>query len=294
MTMLGRKTVIVASSIVVLLAACIVIWHAPIKRELFMSGIVDRVQFSYLALRQGPSLDQLIALMDLPKNASFDDKVDRVREFIFTHSGDGADKDIYGPNGGPMLMIKKMIAHATGKLSKPPALECSWRSGLMSSVLERLGYETRVVNVFTTHGLTRERPQNSHTFLDVKDPKTRKWHTQDPLFDLYWKSKTTGKRAALINYGEDINAILPCGSNSCGWDIRGYDELKKTIVPLLDIFTFFNATTNRRYSVYTSRADLNAVHGNTGRWGKFCDVYFYSCRSGFFSEQDLISKAHDM
>jgi hypothetical protein len=135
-------------SILVLLSASAVLWRAPIKRMLFSSGVVDRVQFKYFTLRQGRSLDQLISLMDLPEHASFDDRVDRVREFVVTHSRDGADKDIYGPNGGPMLMIDKMLAYATGKSRKPPSLECSWRSGLMSSILERLGYEMRVVNAF--------------------------------------------------------------------------------------------------------------------------------------------------
>ena len=254
---------------------------------------MDRVQFSYLALREGPSLDRLIALMKLPQNASFDRRVDRVREFIVAHSGDGADKAIYyGPDAGPMLMIKKMIAYAKGDLAKPPALECSWRAGLMSSVLERLGYETRVVNAFTTHGLTRKHPQNSHTFLDAKNAQTGKWETQDPLYNLYWKSKKTGKRVAVVNYGDDVADLVPCGPKSCGWEIRGPDTLTKNVAPLFDIFTLFNATTNRRYSVYTSRANLNAVHGNAGRWGKFCDVYFYSCRSGFFSDKAFTSKRH--
>jgi hypothetical protein len=257
---------------------------------LFLSGVVDRVQFKYFALRQGPSLDRLISLMDLPEHASFDDRVDRVREFVITHSGDGADKDIYGPSGGPMLMIDKMLAYATGKSPKPPSLECSWRSGLMSSILERLGYETRVVNAFTTHGLTREHPQNSHTFLDVRNPKTGKWQTQDPLYNLYWKSKTTEERVALLNYGNNIGALLPCRHKSCGLNLGGNNL--KTLFPLFDIFTLFNATTNRRYSVYTSRADLSATHGNGGRWGKFCEVYFYSCRSGFFSDSKFAVDIH--
>lgn len=277
----SRRYAVFGFIIVVVFAASVGFWRSEIKHKLFMWGIVDRVQFSVRAFRIAPYADEIISLADIPEHADFHTKIDSVRLFILGNSIRGADKEIYGPNGGQVLLAKMLIAHAEDKSQKLPRVECSYRSGLMAAVLERMGYETRIVNVFNTTDLSPKVPQSSHTFLDVKNPSSGVWESQDPDYDLYWKSINTGSRIAVSDFGEDIDQIEPCRPNACGWDIIA-KGVPRNLIRYFQIFSLFDETKNRRYSLYTSRADLTAIHGNSGRHGKFCDVYFYSCRSGFF------------
>jgi len=46
-------------------------------------------------------------------------------------------------------------------------MECSTRTSLMSEILQKLGYDTRVVAVFDTNETL-----TSHSFLEVMDPET--------------------------------------------------------------------------------------------------------------------------
>jgi hypothetical protein len=67
------------------------------------------------------------------------------------------------------------------------------------SGFRKLGYETRIIALFDTDG----EGLRSHTFLDVKNPGTGKWETQDPEFDLYWMSKSSGVRVSLADAAEN-------------------------------------------------------------------------------------------
>jgi hypothetical protein len=75
------------------------------------------------------------------------------------------------------------------------------RSNLMSAVLEKLGYETRIIALFDTD----DEGLRSHTFLEVRNPETGRWETQDPDFDLYWISKSSGLRVSLAEAAEDLS-----------------------------------------------------------------------------------------
>lgn len=73
-----------------------------------------------------------------------------------------------------------------------------------------MGYETRTIALFRTKGR-----HASHTFLDVLNPKTERWETQDPDYDLYWTSLSSKARLSLAEAAQDLED-LPCGRSSCG------------------------------------------------------------------------------
>ena len=66
-------------------------------------------------------------------------------------------------------------------------MECSVRSNIMARLLEAMGYETRIVAIFNTKSA---RNLNSHSFLEVLNPETGQWETQDADYDIYWQRKT--------------------------------------------------------------------------------------------------------
>ena len=58
-------------------------------------------------------------------------------------------------------------------------MECSSRTILMGLILRALGYETRVVAIFDSRTNLK-----SHSFLEVINPATGRWETQDADFDI--------------------------------------------------------------------------------------------------------------
>jgi hypothetical protein len=81
----------------------------------------------------------------------------------------------------------------------------------MRAVLTALGYRTRDVAIFDSHSNLK-----SHSFLEVLNPKTGHWETQDANFDIYWRDKQTGERISLAQRAEGLDAIEPCGRDVCG------------------------------------------------------------------------------
>jgi hypothetical protein len=279
-----RKKIILFTSLIAAVVFAVAAWPAA-KRELFSLGVVDRVQFAIRTLRLTPYLDELVGLAKVPKNATFDEKVDHIRRFIERNTGYVQDKKLYAANDGYLRVAQMAIAHAKDQSQPLAGIDCSWRSELLMNVLIRMGFEARLVSAFDAD-LPPGVGQQSHTFLDVKNPATRKWQSQDPEFHIYWKSITTGQRVSILEQAERLDQIMPCNRETCGWDALGVKHLKD----LFDIFTVFNITKNKRYSVYSSRANLSTLHENGGRAGDFCDVYFYNCRSGFFSTKEYLEK----
>ena len=92
-------------------------------------------------------------------------------------------------------------------------MECSTRSNLMARLLEALGYKTRIVAIFNSRTNLK-----SHSFLEVMNPETKRWETQDPDYDIYWRSKESKDRLSLADSAEAVQDIEPCGRDSCGWE----------------------------------------------------------------------------
>ena len=93
---------------------------------------------------------------------------------------------------------------------------CGARAWLMHDLLEQMGYDAMVVHIFDA-----ETPM-SHTFVQVLNPKTGKWETQDPDLNMYWIEVKTGARIAVTDYAPDnLDAAKPCSILGCGWEVVG-------------------------------------------------------------------------
>jgi hypothetical protein len=234
-------------------------------------------------------VQQIVALLDLADDLTFHQRVDRVRTFVNDNSVHKIDKAFWANHGNAAAFAAGVIAHAQGKTSEPVHMECSTRSNLMGLILRALGYETRVVAIFDSHANLK-----SHSFLEVMNPETGKWETQDADFDIYWRRKASGERISLAEAAEVIDGIEPCGRDGCGWDQesregKNAEELK----PYLDIVSITEKQKAVRYALYTSRADLERIYSKGGEQGRFCEVEAKRCRQGFFDIRSYRASAAD-
>jgi hypothetical protein len=216
------------------------------------------------------NLETIQGLLALPDQSQPDAQFDRVRRFIHRNSRHGGGAEFRRVWGDKNLVAERMIAYATGRSSEPVELLCGARSNMMSAVLHKLGYETRIIALFDTDddGL------RSHTFLEVKNPETGRWETQDPDFDLYWVSKNLGSRISLADAAENLSDLKPCHEpGACGWKLD--DDEGKSASKLRDYLDIISI--NKKLCRATTRAKLDRVFTRNGKHGRFNDLIPNRC-----------------
>ena len=223
-------------------------------------------------------LQEIISMLSLPTSPHFHQRLDMVCTFINDHSKHKVDGAFLANRGNPVLYAAGLIAHAQNPSIEPVHMECSTRSNVMARTLEAMGYETRIVAIFNTKSNL-----NSHSFLEVLNPDTGRWETQDADYDIYWRSKESRGRISLADAAEDIEDFEPCGRESCGWDHVSREGIKaKKLREFLDIISITDKQRGIRYALYTSRADLNRLYSKARKQGTFCQVEAKRCKQGFY------------
>jgi hypothetical protein len=222
-------------------------------------------------------VEEIIGLAAIPPKADFHQTIDRVRTFINDHSQTKIDAAFRAMIGDSVAFADGIIAHARDPSVERVHMECSTRTNLMGRVLRRMGYETRTIALFKTKGR-----YSSHTFLDVLNPETRRWETQDPDYDLYWTSLSSKTRVSLAEAAEKLEDLQPCGRRTCGWDLVSRDgNAAKSLIDKLDILSVTSKERDVRYSVYTARANVKQSFAIGGKTGTYCEVMAKRCRDGF-------------
>jgi hypothetical protein len=148
----------------------------------------------------------------------------------------------------------------------------------MARILRALGYETRIIAIFNSRTNLK-----SHSFLEVLNPETGLWETQDPDYDIYWQSKNSAQRISLADTAEAIGEIEPCGRERCGWNHVSREGIRaEKLIDYLDIVSITAKQKTIRYTLYTSRADLSTTYSKGPKRGAFCQVEAKRCKNGFF------------
>jgi hypothetical protein len=148
----------------------------------------------------------------------------------------------------------------------------------VARILGALGYETRIIAIFNSRTNLK-----SHSFLEVMNPETGRWETQDPDYDIYWQSKNSAERISLADAAEGIVEIEPCGRESCGWHHMSREGIRaEVLLNYLDIISITSKQKAIRYALYTSRADLNQTYSKGRKRGVFCEVEAKRCKQGFY------------
>jgi hypothetical protein len=260
--------------------------HVWDRRKLVLAGIGVVVAIG-LAARAGANWSgewrfqaaaaEIIGLLELPPDADFHTRSDAVRAFINDHSSHNIDAEFYADWPHPYLMAEKVIAHARGARAAPPHMECSTRTTLMSAILRQMGFATRRIDIYDAGTL------RSHTFLEVMNPDTGAWETQDPDYDIYWRRAGSPERVSISEAAGDLDNIVPCGRTSCRWSISSREGTRaEALRDYLDFIVVRERASSRRYTVHTARADPAKVYEHRSRTGTFCDVLAKNCRDGLF------------
>jgi len=232
-------------------------------------------------------VQEIISLLDLTAMLDFHQRLDKVRTFINDNSVHKPDKAFWANHGNAASFAAGVIAHARQTAPEPIHMECSTRSNLMVRILRALGYRTRIVAIFDSRTNLR-----SHSFLEVMNPETGRWETQDADLDIYWRSKDSGERISLADAAESIADIEPCGRNACGWDHQSREGLKaEKLKPYLDIIGISDKRSGMSYALYTSRADLGWIYSKGRKRGAFCEVEAKRCQQGFYDIRKYSSYA---
>ncbi len=230
-----------------------------------------------VAQRHQAAIDAIIEQVALPKDASFAGVTNAVRAFVNDHSRHKIDAEFYADWPHPYVMAEKVVAHAKGLRAERPHFECSTRTRLMRAVLERLGIETRRIDIYDAGTL------RSHTFLEAFDSQSRRWETQDPDYDISWRDVRTQARVSIAAATGDLDAVEPCGRTACGWSVESREGIKAgALRGYFDFIVVRETDSGRRYTIHTPRAAPDKAYEHRGKTGQFCEVMEKNCRDGFF------------
>jgi hypothetical protein len=238
-------------------------------------------------------VDEMVAISGLADIPDFHRRVDGVRTFINDNSDHNVDAEFRANQGNPSAFASGVLAYAEGR-GEPAHMECSTRSSLMARILDTLGYKTRRVSIFDSHRDEKSLfvLKRSHTFLDVLNPVTNQWETQDADYDIYWRRKSDGKRVSVVDAADKLDNIEPCGRTACGWQHVSREGIgADKLAELLDIISVTDKDRGLRFSVYTSRTNVGQVYTKGSKRGTFCKVEAKRCRHGFFNARDYEAKA---
>jgi hypothetical protein len=247
---------------------------------------VDWSHEKRMTARADAHVQEILSMLNLAM-PDFHQRLDKVRTFISDNSVHKIDGAFRANQGRPDSFLGGLLAHAKGTAAEPIHMECSTRTVAMERIFKALGYDTRIIAIFNSE--PSRRPQHaqenlrSHSFLEVMNPKTKRWETQDADYDIYWRRKSSGERISLADSAQSVDDIEPCGRSDCGWGHASREGIRaKKLIEYLDIISITAKERGLRFTLYTSRAELNRTYSKERKQGAFCEVEAKRCRHGFY------------
>jgi hypothetical protein len=239
---------------------------------------VDWLREIRMTARADAHVQEILSMLGLAAMPDFHERLDKVRTFINDNSVHEIDDAFRANQGNPDSFLAGLLAHAKGTAAEPIHMECSTRTVAMERILKVLGYDTRIIAIFNSKTNLR-----SHSFLEVMNPETKRWETQDADYDIYWRSKSSGERISLADSAQAIDDVEPCGRSDCGWSHESREGIRaKKLIEYLDIVSITAKERAVRFAVYTSRAELDRTYSKDRKQGEFCQVEAKRCRRGFY------------
>jgi hypothetical protein len=239
---------------------------------------VDWSHEKRMTARADAHVQEILSMLNLAAMPDVHQRLDKVRTFINDNSVHKVDEAFRVNQGNPDSFLGGLLAYAKGTAAGPIHMECSTRTVAMERIFKALGYDTRIIAIFNSRTNLK-----SHSFLEVMNPETKRWETQDADYDIYWRSKSSGERISLADSAQSVDDIEPCGRSGCGWSHESREGIRaKKLIDYLDIISIMAKERALRFVLYTSRAELNRTYRKERKQGAFCEVESKRCKRGFY------------
>lgn len=164
-------------------------------------------------------------LQHIERGSAPSDDFDNVRRFIRAHSIHRNNEELKAirENRG---FAREVLKHVNGERKEPVPMLCGARAWLQHDLLEAMGYDARVVNIFDAES------KNSHTFAEVLNAATKRWETTDSDYNIFWREAGGEARVAITEYApQRVDEIEPCNDDGCGWQVA---KKARRLPPLFD------------------------------------------------------------
>ena len=231
--------------------------------------------------------EMLIEITDLSefnKSEKFHEKIDTLRRYIVDVTAYDINDEFYRTWRDDNAMAKNILDYVRGERPDQPPFECATRRALMSRILNLAGHRTREIDLYDS-----DSDLASHSFLEVLNPETKQWETQDPAYDVHWENKNTGERASVVTGLSKLEDFHPCGRDGCGWGIESIEGTNaKRLKDLLKIVSVIDRQGSERFSIYKQGVDPEAQYTLNNETGKFCELITKNCKDGFSAAADRV------
>lgn len=247
----GWRRVLLLSTVLAALA----LPAAWLSRDLWWP-MVSHIKQSLLMSQpeQRQNLDYIVNTLGRSASSSTYRQIVKVRQWVNTHSIHqiDAEHDSYAFRLPKVIGKLRQFNEAGGT---PPHLSCGPRAYAMKAILDALGIESRIIDLF----VVVQGEVLSHTLLEAFDRDRGEWILQDPDFNVSYVHALTGKplsvRDALLADKRDIAA------ESDGSRIENPDNLAGTVRNYfqLGVLLRHSYTGGRSIFLYTPAFDVDGV-----------------------------------
>ncbi len=232
-------------------------------------------------------IETISATSGFADKATYHEKLDALRAYINGNTEHNIDDEFYAVWKDKAKITQTFLDYTQGRRKDLPHYECSTRANLMRDILNHHGYKTRSLLVY------RAVPQpdasykmDGHKVLDVQNPDTGKWETQDADYNIYWANILDGTRVSMVDAMADPAHYTPCSGANCGWHIVSRENIQARVLQdYLDVITAINEAEDTRITYHAQDIDPNASFSYQDKSGTLCETLGRHCDEGLIKAQ---------
>lgn len=156
------------------------------------------------------------------------DLTTQIRNWVNTHSVHLIDDEHDSYAFDVPRVLEKLWLRSSGIIDKPH-LSCGPRAYAMKEIVDALGIESRIIDIFAIN----DKSIRSHTLLEVFDRQQQRWIMQDPDFNVYYILQSNARvLSALEMLSEDKNTVL---FSTGGFNVENEINCNNTITQLFEL-----------------------------------------------------------
>ena len=205
------------------------------------------------------------------KDAPFFKRVHAARRFVYRNSTNIMDDAMYSYWTDIPQQLIMLRTHSKNSDKPLPHMECSMRTVVMYFLLKEMNITSRIIIAHPGKNKAL-----SHTFLEVYNPKTNSWSVEDPLLNIEWQFRDSGKRASvedLLTYPVH-ETFVPCRTKTgCGYtpeieNMLPYFALTQIVDP---------GSTHNPVMINPDRYNTADLKEFFSKPGPYCDILVGGC-----------------